>query len=96
MSVAAVIKPNGRKDQNVTKKESEPRKQNACQLCLSRINAKFLPYGMVIVWYVSAQTNHYPSQKEMQYLPIPGSVKEMVSQKLAMGVTTEIILNGGL
>ena len=37
-----------------------------------------------------------PKPKEMQYLPIPGSVKEMVSQKLAMGVTTERILDGGL
>ena len=62
--------------------------------CLSRMNVTFLPDGKVAAWYASQHTNHSPGNTEMQYLPLTKDVKEEVSHKLAMGVTTERILDG--
>ena len=62
--------------------------------CLSRMNVTFLPDEKVAAWYASWQTNHSSGHTEMQYLPLTKDVKEEVSHKLAMGVTTETILDG--
>ena len=62
-------------------------------ICLSRINAKFYPHGKVNVWYVNGHTNHSPNLSEMPYIPLPDDVKDIVSQKLAMGVAVERILD---
>lgn len=72
----------------------QDRKKRMTKVCLSRINAKFLANGKVMVWYVSAHTNHTPNRLEMQYIPLPEDVKDTVSQKLALGVTMERILDG--
>ena len=48
----------------------------------------------VEVTYISAHMGHELGTSELRFLPLPGSTKQVVSQKISLGIPTERILDG--
>ena len=62
--------------------------------CISRIYANHFSDGHVEVEYIPAHTGHELDRSELNYLPLPGSIKEEVATTLSLGVNPSRILSG--
>ena len=62
--------------------------------CLARMNVTVESGGTVKLWYASGHTGHKPGLEECKFLPLSASSKDIIVQKLSMGVTIERVLEG--
>ena len=83
--------PSERKTEKKRLNQKPLRKLNA--VCLSRMYVNEYYDNHVEVDDVSAHTNHELGAKEMPYLPLPSSVKE-VAEKVNIGIPSQRILKG--
>ena len=72
--------------------QKDSRKLN--DLCISRMYVTEFADHHVEVTYISAHTGHELGTSELQFLPLPESTKQAVSQKISLGIPTERILDG--
>ena len=84
--------PSQRKTEQKRVHQKDSRKLN--DLCISRMYVTEFFDLHTEVTYISAHTGHELGSNELQFLPLPESTKQVVSQKICLGIPTERILEG--
>lgn len=63
--------------------------------CISRMYVDLHVSKRVTVRYIPTHTGHKPAYNELKFLPLPESTKDEVSLKLAQGISSKRVLQGG-